>query len=117
LELLEGLEKTLPSTVPLKVCAPESDVGNKQVTAFSFVKRGNVTVRVEHPLAQRCTTITATIGERYKVLAPHARKCELPWNFISTSIAEALGISAVKQNEAESIRVNATGGTFTITYG
>jgi hypothetical protein len=116
LELLVGLEKTLPSTVPFKVCAPEGDVGNKQATAFSFVKRGNVKVEVKHPLNARCTTITATIGEKYKVLKPHARKCELPWKFVSTSIAESLGISEVRPNEVELIKMNATGGTFTITY-
>ena len=117
LKLLVGLEKTLPSTAPFKVCAPESDSG-KQVTAYSFVKRGGVAIKVMRPYNQRCATITATISpEHYKVFKPHARECELPWKGISLSIAGALGISEVKSNEAESIHVNATGGTFTITYG
>ena len=118
LALLVGLEKTLPSTVPFKVCAPEGDVGTKQVSAFSFVKRGGVKLEVKHPRGERCTTINATINpELYKVFKPHARQCDMPWPWLSQGIANALGVSGLRPNEAESIRVNATGGTFTITYG
>jgi hypothetical protein len=118
LSLLVGLEKTLPSTVPFEVCAPEGDVGKKQASAYSFVKRGGVQIEVAHPFKQRCTTIKATVdAERYKVLKPNPRQCDMPWPWLSQSIADALGVSELRPNEAESIRVNATGGSFSITYG
>jgi hypothetical protein len=116
LALLVGLEKTLPSTVPFKVCAPESASGPLKAN-FGFVKRLGVKIAVKHPTKARCATITATVNpEKYKALQPRRRTCAMPWPGLSESIAEALGISGLRANEVETIRVNATGGTFTITY-
>jgi hypothetical protein len=116
LSLLVGLEKTLPSTAPFKVCAPESASGPLKAT-YNFVKRGGVEIAVKHPIKSRCATITAKVNpEKYKAFQPRKRTCEMPWPGLSESIAEALGVSGVRSNEIETIRVNATGGTFTITY-
>jgi hypothetical protein len=117
LALLVGLEKTLPSTAPFKVCAPEGASGPLKAH-YSFVKRYGAMIKVAHPMKSRCATITATIDpEKYKALQPRIRTCDMPWPGLSESIADALGVSGVRSNEVESIRVNATGGTFTISYG
>jgi hypothetical protein len=117
LALLVGIERTLPSTAPFKVCAPESASG-PLAAAFTFVKRTGVRIEVKHPTKSRCATFTMTVKpEKYKALQPRTRSCDMPWPGLSESIAEALGISGVRGNEVETIRVNATGGTFTVTYG
>jgi hypothetical protein len=118
LALLGGLERTLPSTVPFQVCAPEGGV-RAALSSFSFVKRGGVTIETKRPTARgQCATFKATVNpEKYKVLEPRPRTCEMPWPWLSQRIAESLGVSGVRSNEVERITVNATGGTFTISYG
>jgi hypothetical protein len=54
--------------------------------------------------------------EKYKALQPRSRTCDMPWPWLSERIRDSLGLEGVKANEVESIKVNATGGTFTITY-
>jgi hypothetical protein len=116
LALLVGLEKTLPSTAPFKVCAPESASGLLKAH-FNFVERLGVKIKVDHPQKSRCATVTVNLNpEKYTAQQPAIRTCDMPWPGLSESIAEALGLSGVRSNEVESIRVNATGGTFTITY-
>jgi hypothetical protein len=116
LALLGELEKTSPSTSPVKVCAPEGETG-PLVATYSFIKRGGAKVMVKHPQRGQCATITATIEPtKYKALQPRARVCDMPWPWLSDRIAESLGVEGLRNNEAERITVNATGGTFTITY-
>jgi hypothetical protein len=116
-ELLGGLERTLPSTAPFKVCVPEGGSGPLQ-TGFTFVKRSGVLIEVKHPKTSRCATVKATVNpEKFKALQPRARTCDMPWPWLSRRISESLGVSEVRSDEVETIRVNASGGTFTITYG
>ncbi len=117
LALLVGLESTLPSTAPFKVCAPEG--GKRGVLAgYSFVRHAGVHIDVKGPAGSHCATVTATVNpEKYKVLEPRPRTCDMPWPWLSQKIAESLGVGGVRSNEVERITVNATGGTFTITYG
>jgi len=116
LALLVGIESTLPSTAPFKVCAPAGGVKGA-LAAYSFVKRGGVNIAVKGPGNNQCATITATVGEKYKALEPRPRTCIMPWPWLSQRIAASLGVGGIKSNEVERITVNATGGTFTITYG
>jgi hypothetical protein len=116
LSLLSGIEATLPSTVPVQVCAPEGGSKAAHVVS-SFVRRAGVTLELKHPAGSRCATLTATVNAaKYKPLEPRPRTCDMPWPWLSSTIAEALGLSEARNNEVERIRVNATGGSFTITY-
>jgi len=117
LALLVGIERTLPSTTPFQVCAPAGG-SRGALAAFSFVKRAGVTIAVKRPNGGQCATFSATVDPaRYKVLEPRPRACAMPWPWLSQKIAESLDIVGVRSNEVERITVNATGGTFTITYG
>jgi hypothetical protein len=116
LSLLVGIEKTLPSTVPFNVCAPEGEPGPLTAT-YNFVKRTGVTIEAKHAKRSQCATFNVTINpEKYKAQQPRSRTCEMPWPWLSERIRESLGLEGVKASEVESIKVNATGGTFTITY-
>jgi len=116
LALLGGIERTLPSTAPFKVCAPAGGPTGARL-AYSLVKRGGVNIAVKGPGSSHCATFTATVGEKYKVLEPRPRTCTMPWPWLSQRIAESLELGNAKSNEIERITVKATGGTFTITYG
>ncbi len=117
LALLVGIEKTLPSTAPIKVCAPAGGTRTAH-TVPTFIKRGGVKIEVKTPRFSQCATVTPTIDPtKYKPLEPRPRTCVMPWPWLSQTIAEALGVGGVRSNEVERITVNATGGTFTITYG
>jgi hypothetical protein len=116
LSLLVGIERTSPSTAPVQVCAPGGGSKGARV-ASSFVRRTGVTLELKHAQGSRCATITATVNPaKYKPFEPRPRTCDMPWPWLSSTIAEALGLSGVRNNEVESIKVNATGGSFTITY-
>jgi len=117
LSLLVGIERTLPSATPFQVCAPAGG-SRGALAAYSFMKRGGVTIAVKRPSGSQCATFTATVDPaKYKVFEPRPRTCVMPWPWLSQRIAEALGVAGVRSNEVERITVNATGGTFTITYG
>ncbi len=117
LALLVGIEPTLPSTAPFKVCAPEGGRKGARAT-YNLVRRGGVKIEYKGPGTSHCATFTATVNaEKYTALEPRPRTCIMPWPWLSKRIAESLGVGGVKSNEVERITVNATGGTFTITYG
>jgi hypothetical protein len=116
LEMLGGIEKTVPTTTPFQVCAPEGTSG-PLIAHYAFVKQYGVKLAIKKPKTSRCATFSASIDlEKYKAFQPPTRTCDMPWPWLSASIGTALGIEGVRANEVESIRVNATGGTFTITY-
>jgi hypothetical protein len=116
INLLVGLERTAPSVTPFKVCAPEVTPG-KVVATWAFVQRKGIKIKVKRSKASNCVTITPKANYQYKALQPRSRTCAMPWPWLSSKIAESLDISEVRNNEVETIRVDATGGTFTITYG
>jgi hypothetical protein len=113
LALLGGIERSFPTPAPVIVCAPEGVATVK--TTFGFVKRLGVKIKVQR--SGTCATISVSYNKKYTVMEPAARTCDMPWLWLSTKIAEALGVSEARANEIETIRVNATGGTFTISYG
>jgi hypothetical protein len=113
LSLQEGIEGTKPSPTPVKVCAPEGVA--KAKSSFGFVRRKAVKIKVKH--AGSCATVSVSLSRKYAAMKPRARQCDMRWSWLSAKLAEALGASNVLNDEVESIRVNATGGTFTITYG
>ncbi|HEX5223486.1 MAG TPA: hypothetical protein VFW29_00015 [Solirubrobacteraceae bacterium] len=116
LSLKVGLEATSPSTAPFTVCAPEGGSPRGHV-AYSLVRRSGVKIKAAIKPGGRCVTLTATIEpERYKVAVPRARTCTMPWPWLDARIAESLELEGLRNNEAERITVNATGGTFTVTY-
>jgi hypothetical protein len=116
INLLVGIERTHPSTTPFKVCAPEGASG-KGASSYAFVERKGIKIKVKRLKAAHCVAVTASASSKYEALQPPSRTCAMPWPWLSSKIAESLGVSSVKSNEVETIRVNATGGTFTITYG
>jgi hypothetical protein len=113
LALQGGIESTNPAVTPFTVCAPEG--ASKVTSTFGFVRRKGVTVKVKH--SGNCAKVTVKFGKKYTVMEPRARQCDMRWPWLSTKLAEALEVVGHKSNEIETIRVNATGGTFTITYG
>jgi hypothetical protein len=116
LSLLVGLEATSPSTAPFTVCAPEGGSPSGH-TSYSLVHRAGVKIAASIAPGGRCATFTATLeAARYKAAEPRARTCTMPWPWLDARIAGSLGLESLRQNEAEKITVNATGGTFTITY-
>jgi hypothetical protein len=116
LSLQSELERTLPSATPVKVCAPEGNLG-KSSTTFSFTERKGEKVLVKKSKATHCAAIhTSLTASKYVAQQPRLRTCVMPWPWLSAKIAEALGVTGVKGNEVETITVNATGGTFTISY-
>jgi hypothetical protein len=112
LSLEEGIESTRPSPTPVKICAPEE--ASKVQSSSAFVRRKGVKLKVKR--AGSCATLSVKLSKKYTVMAPRPRQCDMRWSWLSAKLAEALGVSNVKNNEVESIRVNATSGTFTITY-
>jgi hypothetical protein len=115
LTLEVGVERTNPIPTPFRVCAPEGVV-SKVKTQFGFVRRNGVKIKVAR--GGSCSTVSvATKAKKYTVMAPRARKCNMRWPWLSAKIAEALGTSETRSNEVEEIKVNATGGTYTIKYG
>jgi hypothetical protein len=117
LALLDELERTEPAVTPVTVCAPEGTSG-KGKAKYSFVERKGVKVTVKGSKTVPCATIKPTLNtSKYQAQQPRARTCAMPWTWLSTKIAESLGIESLRSNELETITVNATGGTFTISYG
>jgi hypothetical protein len=116
INLLVGLERTAPSVTPFKVCAPETTPG-KVLATWAFVQRKGIKIKVKRSKASNCVTITPRATSQYQALQPRSRTCAMPWPWLSSKIAESLDLSEVRSNEVETIQVNATGGTFTITYG
>jgi hypothetical protein len=116
-DLLPTVERTLPSVTPFKVCAPEGSSGKGKVH-YSFVQRKGVKLKVKVSKPTRCATVTASLSsKKYRAQQPRVRTCSMPWPWLSTKIAESLGITEVRNDEVEAITVNATGGTFTVSYG
>jgi hypothetical protein len=113
--LLPGIERTLPSTTPFSVCAPTT--AGKGSSSYGFVERKGVKIKVKRSKATHCLTITPTLSTKYQALQPRSRTCSMPWPWLSKKIAEALGVEEVKSDEVETVTVNATGGAFTVTYG
>jgi hypothetical protein len=117
LSLQSELERTLPSPTPIKVCAPEGNPG-KGKASYAFTERKGVKIKVKSSKPMHCATISTSLTvSKYTAKQPRLRTCTMPWPWLSRKIAEALDLVGVKGNEVETITVNATGGTFTITYG
>jgi hypothetical protein len=114
LKLEVGIESTDPFPTPFTVCAPEG-VTSKVKTKFGFVRRNGVKLKVAK--GGTCSTVSASMkAKKYTLMAPRERQCDMRWAWLSTKIAEALG-AETRGNEVEEIKVNATGGTFKITFG
>jgi hypothetical protein len=114
--LLGGIERTGPTAAPFKVCAPESGPGKLQAS-YGFVTRTGVRVKAKPDRGRDCLRVSTVMGvKHYAALQPRTRTCAMPWPWLSSGIATALGVGGVRSNEVETITVNATGGTFTITY-
>jgi hypothetical protein len=117
ISLLDELERTTPAVTPVKVCAPEGAEG-KGKSKYAFVERKGVKIKVKTSKPTHCATLKPTLEpSKYSAKQPRARTCVMPWPWLSAKIGESLGITGVHGNEVETITVNATGGTFTITYG
>jgi len=115
-DLLPSVERTLPSVTPFRVCAPEG-ASRKGKAHYAFVERKGVKIKVKVSKPSHCATINASLSsKKYKARQPRVRTCSMPWPWLNTKLAEALHVTALS-DEVESITVNATGGTFTITYG
>jgi hypothetical protein len=116
LSLQSELERTLPSPTPIKVCSPEGFSG-KGKASYAFTERKGYKIKVKTSKLTHCATISSSLTvSKYTAKQPAMRTCAMPWPWLSAKIAGALGATA-KSNEVETITVNATGGTFTITYG
>lgn len=117
ISLQDELERTTPQVTPVKVCAPEGGSG-KGKSKYSFVERKGAKIKVKTSKPTHCATFTPTLTvSKYTAKQPRARTCVMPWPWLSGKIGESLGLTGVRGNEVETITVNATGGTFTITYG
>lgn len=117
ISLLDELERTTPAVTPVVVCAPEGATGRGKAT-YSFVERKGVKIKVKASKPTHCATIKPTLTvSKYSAQQPRARTCVMPWPWLSSKIGESLGVGGLRGNEVETITVNATGGTFSITYG
>jgi hypothetical protein len=116
INLLPTVERTLPTVTAFKACAPEG-ASRRGKVHYAFVERKGVKLKVKASKPSHCATITASVSsKKYKASQPRVRTCSMPWPWLSTKIGEALGVTTLS-DEVESITVNATGGTFTISYG
>ena len=115
LTLEVGIESTNPIPTPFTVCAPEG-VTSSVKTKFGFVRRDGVKLKVAK--GGTCSTVSvSTKAKKYTLVEPRERKCDMRWAWLSAKIGEALGAGESRGNEVEEIKVNATGGTYTVTYG